>query len=95
MPRMTFPGSRLVKGCNPKARSNTGVTGISYCERGGRRFYAVFTPERIHNVSLNAFGRTEAWRQAVKIRADYETAVNRVRMCRKRPLRRRPRFTFR
>jgi len=58
--------------------SNTGVRGISY-QRKGKGFLVNLGRGCTKWVGIALLGRKEAWRQAVQMRADYETAIARVR----------------
>lgn len=65
-----------------RRRTNTGVPGISFSSAkrgpGCRRydyFFAKVGGNRSVRFNIQTLGREEAWRRAIRARADYETAV--------------------
>lgn len=66
--------TRFVK----RSRSNTGVAGISeqvFHDRRGKLRRCFFVTPHYRRFNIDVLGRDEAWRRALRLRAEHEAAI--------------------
>lgn len=77
---------RLLTTCQGPKRGKTGVVGVCLVNTAGRRYFSAHVRSeggkvRSRRFNIDALGKEEAWRQALKARAEYEIRVRKANDC--------------
>jgi hypothetical protein len=74
----TGRGKRAGTLCSRDRRNRTGCVGISIVRTGGHRFFAAHAGGTNRKFNIDSLGKEEAWRRALRYRAEYERTLRRA-----------------